>query len=550
MSETPCADHDLMPPDAHDEQTLLLAENRFHFLTDALQVGVVLHDARTQQILYVNPMACELLGLSEDQLLGRSSFDPEWHFVDADGRRIDHADYPAVRVARTGEPLPDLIVGAYRPRTRDYAWGMVRGRPLRDADGRMEQVLVSFSDITALRVAEQARLEALQEAERFRRALDQVPAYVYMKDAEGRYTYGNAQVLALFGVSAAELRGATDDRFFPPETVDVLRAIDRRVLAGDDSHEEITVDEPDGRVRYYVEVKTPLRDTADATTPSGILGITVDLTDRKALEEQLQQAQRLEAIGRLAGGIAHDFNNMLGVILGRAELALMSVSPDTPLHEDLREIRTAAERSGELTRHLLAFARRQHLLPRALELASEMPPLLRLLRRLISEDIPLHWQPADDLWPVWLDPTQLDQILTNLCVNARDAIRAVCADHVGASDAHAVAISADNASVDAAFCARHPEAFEGEYVRLAVHDTGAGIPDDVRPRIFEPFFTTKPLGEGTGLGLPTVFGTVRQAGGFLLLHSRPGDGATFAAYLPRSVEPADQRTPAPAVGTS
>jgi signal transduction histidine kinase len=226
----------------------------------------------------------------------------------------------------------------------------------------------------------------------------------------------------------------------------------------------------------------------------------------------------------------------------------MSAPPDTSLQEDLREIRSAAERSSELTRHLLAFARRQHLLPRTLELATEMPPLLRLLRRLISEDIPLRWEPAHDLWPVWLDPTQLDQILTNLCVNARDAIRAASDGETMAG--HAVTISADNATVDAAFCARHPEATEGEYVVLAVHDTGAGIPDDVRPRIFEPFFTTKPLGEGTGLGLPTVFGTVRQAGGFLLLHSQPGEGTTFAAYLPRSVEPADQRTPAPAVGTS
>jgi PAS domain S-box-containing protein len=539
-----------MPQDAPDQPPLPITEHRFRLLTDALQVGVVLHDARTQQILYVNPMACELLGLTEDQLLGRSSFDPEWHFVDAEGRRLAHDDFPAVRVAHSGEPLQNFIVGVFRPRTRDYAWGMVRGRPLRDADGRMEQVLVSFSDITALRLAEEARREALREAERFRRALDQVPAYVYMKDRDSRYTYGNAQVLALFGVTAEELPGAADERFFPPETVALLREIDLRVLAGHDSREELSVNEPDGRVRHYVEVKSPLRDAADPSVTTGVLGITIDLTERKALEEQLQQAQRLEAIGRLAGGIAHDFNNMLGVILGRAELALMSAPPDTSLHEDLREIRSAAERSSELTRHLLAFARRQHLLPRTLELAVEMPPLLRLLRRLIREDIPLRWQPASDVWPVWLDPTQLDQILTNLCVNARDAIRAASADGQVAQDVHAVTITAENAAVDAAFCARHAEASEGEYVVLAVHDTGGGIPDDVRPRIFEPFFTTKPLGEGTGLGLPTVFGTVRQAGGFLLLHSQPDEGTTFAAYLPRSLEPADQRTPAPALGTS
>ena len=530
-----------------DGSTLPFRDDAFRLLTDALQVGVVLHEADTQRILYGNPMACELLGLTEDQLLGRSSFDPEWHFVDADGRPLEHDEYPAIRVARSGEPVHDLIVGVFRPRTRDYAWGAVRGRPLFDATGTLRQVLVSFSDITALRRAEQERLAALGEAERFRRALDEVPAYVYMKGRDRCYVYANAAVLQLFGVSATELRGSPDSRFFPAATVAQLHDIDSRVLAGETTREEVVVTAPDGTTRHYLEIKSPLIEPFAPERITGILGISFDITDRKTLERQLQQSQRLESIGRLAGGVAHDFNNMLSVILGRTELALSSLPPDSSLQEDLHEIRHVATRSARLTRQLLAFARRQTVAPRLLDLDVELEAIRSILQRLIGADVTLDWQHPPGLWPVWLDPTQLDQILTNLCVNAHDAIGAAQSASSANARAHVVTIRAANVTVDRAFSASTADASEGDYVCLSVQDTGDGIAPEVLPRIFEPFFTTKPDGEGTGLGLATVFGTVRQAGGFVTVESRPGQGATFFAYLPRAAS--DAQRPSAAVDT-
>jgi len=248
-----------------------------------------------------------------------------------------------------------------------------------------------------------------------------------------------------------------------------------------------------------------------------------DVTEKRKLEAQLRQAQKMEAVGTLAGGVAHDFNNMLMVIIGHAELALQQIAPDQPLFANLQEIRKAAGRSADLTRQLLAFARKQSVVPKVLDLNETVEGMLKMLRRLIGEDIDLTWLPGEEGWPIKVDPSQIDQILANLCVNARDAIAGV----------GKITIETRNAIIDEAYCADHPEAIPGEYVLLAVSDDGCGMDKQTLDKIFEPFFTTKELGKGTGLGLATVYGIVKQNRGFVNVYSEPGQGSTFKIYLPR-----------------
>lgn len=255
-----------------------------------------------------------------------------------------------------------------------------------------------------------------------------------------------------------------------------------------------------------------------------------DITERKQteaerakLQEQLMQSQKMESVGRLAGGVAHDFNNMLGVILGHAELALMHLDPADRVCANLREISKTAERSADLTRQLLAFARKQTVAPKLLDLNETVAEMLKMLQRLIGEDIRLSWQPSPRLWQVRVDPSQIDQILANLCVNARDAI-----DGTGS-----ITIETANSTIDADYCAVNREAVPGQYVRLTVSDSGCGMDKETQSHIFEPFYTTKELGKGTGLGLATVYGAVKQNNGFINVYSEPGQGTTFSIYLPR-----------------
>ncbi len=261
----------------------------------------------------------------------------------------------------------------------------------------------------------------------------------------------------------------------------------------------------------------------------------------EALEAQLLHAQKMEAVGRLAGGVAHDFNNMLAVIAGHAEMALEQTVPDCPLYADLLAIQKAAQRSADLTRQLLAFARKQTIAPRVLDLNDTIAGMLKMLGRLIGEDIALLWKPANSLWPVNMDPAQIDQILANLVVNARDAIAGV----------GKITIETGRADFDESYCETHTGFIPGRYVLLVVSDNGCGMDKEVLAQLFDPFFTTKPQGRGTGLGLATVYGIVKQNHGFINVYSEPGQGSTFRIYLPRHA--ADQTgasptpTPAPAI---
>lgn len=258
------------------------------------------------------------------------------------------------------------------------------------------------------------------------------------------------------------------------------------------------------------------------------LGIVIDITDMKQVEaertsltEQLQHSQKMESVGRLAGGVAHDFNNMLQIILGYTELALGKTDPFDPLFSSFQEIQGAAQRSSLLTRQLLAFAREQTIAPVTLDLNDEISNMIKMLRRLLREEVVLVWRPGANLHQIKLDPSQIDQILINLCINAQDAI----------SGNGRIIIETENVTLDETYCSGHVEVVPGDYVALTISDTGCGMDTETLGHIFEPFFTTKEVGKGTGLGMATVYGIVKQNGGFIYVYSEPGQGTTFKIHL-------------------
>jgi PAS domain S-box-containing protein len=285
----------------------------------------------------------------------------------------------------------------------------------------------------------------------------------------------------------------------------------------------------DGESELWVRLDEALEENA-ARGRTVCRAILTDVTERKRsenekmkLQEQLVQAMKLEVIGKLAGGVAHEFNNMLGVIQGNAELALGQVPPDDPLHSILMHILQAARRSAKITARLLAFARKQQPSPEVIDLNSTLEAMLNTIKRLIGEDIDLVWRLKENLWPVKLDPLQVDQILTDICLNARDAI-----DGKGN-----IIIETENVSIDEAYCRQHTGCIPGEYVMLAVQDSGRGMDREIQGHLFEPFFSTKDVGQGPGLGLAAVHGIVAQNNGFINVISRPGQGTAFKIYLPR-----------------
>ena len=320
-------------------------------------------------------------------------------------------------------------------------------------------------------------------------------------------------------------------------TPDYSRYLEHRMLYADGSDGHVAV-------RFFV-----VKDQSGKTIKT--YGVNQDITERKKVEEeqkrlqsQLIQAQKMESVGRLAGGVAHDFNNMLGVILGHTEMAMEQVDPSQPLHGDLEEIRKAAVRSADLTRQLLAFARKQTIAPRVLDLNQTVAGMLKMLRRLIGEDIDLVWKPGHALWPVKMDPSQIDQALANLCVNARDSISGV----------GRVTIETQNTTLDEVSWNDQTTFTPGDYVLLSVSDSGCGMDQETLAHLFEPFFTTKAVGKGTGLGLATVYGIIKQNHGGISVDSQPGQGTSFKIYLPRHQSKAElmpeTRRAQPAAGGS
>jgi two-component system cell cycle sensor histidine kinase/response regulator CckA len=359
--------------------------------------------------------------------------------------------------------------------------------------------------------------------------IESIPGAFYMLDSMGRYVRWNAyQRDVILGLSDEEMAGRNAMATFHPD--DRSEAIERMRRVLETGQEDIA----EGRVllcggpdyRWFLMTG---RRIIIAGMPY-IIGTGVDITDRKHAEEeneslgqQLQHSQKMELVGKLAGGIAHDFNNMLAVILGHAEALLEETSPEEDGRSHLDSILKAASRSADLTRQLLAFARRQVVLPKVLELDTAVEGTLSILQRLIGEHVALRWHPGSAGTRIKIDPSQIDQILTNLCVNARDSI-----EQTGT-----VIISTASVHLDRRVPAEEsPDHLPGHYAVISVEDTGAGMDPEVLSHIFEPFFTTKDLGRGTGLGLSTIYGIVKQNHGFIEVSSNPGRGSRFSIHLP------------------
>jgi PAS domain S-box-containing protein len=517
-------------------QTNAYLENIFEDSPDA--IGIVDNDGR---FIRWNKMAEDLIGYTFEDMKGKSAYDL---YADKDHlgkmlmslRREGSVKKWEMRLERKdGSIAPlEISIGLLKDCQKETLGSVCVAR---DLSGIKETLAALKASNERLYREISERKQADQTVERLRRQneliLNSAGEGILGLDREGRHTFVNPAATGMLGYMADELIGRKshdlyhhtreDGGAYPEEDCPIVQAF--RYGKFSQFAEEVfwRKDGTGFPVRYS---------SAPIIEEGEVVGAVVTFRDitvykreekeRKKLEEQLLQAQKMESVGRLAGGVAHDFNNMLGVIIGRAEMALNKGVSTEGLQHNLEEILKAGLRSADLTRQLLAFARKQTAVPKILDLNDTISGMLKMLRRLIGEDVDLFWVPELDLWKVKIDPSQVDQILANLAVNARDAISGV----------GAITMRTENVLVDDSN-GETPEFIPGEYVLLTVSDTGAGMSQEVRENIFEPFFTTKELGKGTGLGLSTVYGIVKQNDGFIYVTSEPGKGTTFKIYLPR-----------------
>ncbi len=490
------------------ETDLAESRNMFEAITSQSHEGVTVADT-DGNYTYVNQTFCEMMGYAKDELLQMTVFDVK-------GKDQDKSSFARSQSTREGVPIQVVL----KRKDGTEFTSEVLGKVVEFNDEK--SVLGIVRDITERTSSE----EALKESEELLVAAQKAARLGhYVLDIKSGRWHNSQELADIFGLD--------DD--FERDVAGWLKIVhpDFRETVSTYLQEHVLTNHQKFDMEYkIIDLKTQrvkwvhglgeLKFDADHNAQE-MFGVIQDITETKKLEEQLRQAQKMESIGRLAGGVAHDFNNMLSVILGHADLALDQVDPSQPLHADLAEIRATAERSADLTRQLLAFARKQTIAPRVLDLNDTVAGMLVMLRRIIGEDLDLSWLPGTDVWPVKIDPSQIDQILVNLCVNSRDAIESV----------GKVTIETRNTAFDAAYCTDHPGFVVGEYVRLAVSDNGRGMDKKTLSKLYEPFFTTKGLGLGTGLGLATVYGIVKQNNGFINVYSEPDLGTTLKVYLPR-----------------
>ena len=512
---------------------------------DATPNIIAIHDT-DHKIVWANRAYLKATGHSLQEIQGKKCYSA-W------GLDTLCRGCPVTLSIEDGEPHEAELT----PQNQDHwpisqgAW-LSKSAPLKDAKGRIIGAVETAYDITARKQAEDAlkqlnteletrirqrTAELAESAEILKIAFDLSPIGKALVTPDGRSLRGNKELCRMLGYSQEELLMKTFKEITHPDDLEADLVNMKLMLAGEiDAYEiEKRYFHKDGNIVWAQLNVSLARDSAGQ--PLFFIAQVQDITKRKQAEKesevltaQLVQAQKMGAVGRLAGGVAHDFNNMLQVILGRTSIALAQVDSAQPLFGDLEEVCKAAERSADLTRQLLAFARKQAIAPKVVDLNETVEGMLKMLRRLIGENIDLAWHPGESLWPVNIDPTQIDQLLANLCINARDAI----------ADVGKITIETKNIVFDETYCAIHGGFVPGEFVRLAVSDDGHGMGKEIHDKIFEPFFTTKPFGQGTGMGLATVYGIVKQNGGFINVDSEPRQGTTFHLYLPRHAGKADK----------
>ncbi|MBL8983807.1 MAG: response regulator [Gemmatimonadetes bacterium] len=489
------------------------------------EAAVSAFELPSRRLLFANQRFAELWGTTRERIARDGVLGLELEFATADGQPYPPGWRPADLVLERGDLVREHLV-MIRTRGRTWRHYSLSGTPLRDADGRISGVVFSTVDATERAAAETA-LSASED--RLRRLTDAVPGCVYQfeqaPNGTRTFTFISGGMRDLLNTPAHDPVPTFEDLLVRVASGDrerLLRSLDDAAHSPARWTEEFLVELTDGTRKW-------IRGTAVPDPSPGDRGITwngllLDVTDRKRLEDDLLQVQKMESIGRLAGGVAHDFNNILTAIRGNVDLLLESIEESHPHVGELRDIQDAAQRATTLTRQLLAFSRKQALQVRAIDLGALVRDMEKMLRRVIGEDIVLLTQPSDDAGLVRADPGQVEQVLMNLAINARDAMPD---GGLLTLETRAVLLEPGNATG----LGLPP----GEYVSLVVRDTGHGMDDQVKARIFDPFFTTKPAGKGTGLGLAMVYGIVRQSGGGITVDTAVGRGTTFRIYLPRAV---------------
>jgi PAS domain S-box-containing protein len=495
------------------EQALQESETRFREIAEKTREVFWVTDPAKTRMLYISPAYEEIWGRTCASVYARPmSFVEAIHPDDREG--------VSARMASQARGQYDEVYRIRRP-DGSLRWIHDRAFPVQGPAGELLRIVGSAQDITALKLTEQA----LRESEgRYRNLFESAPDGILVADSEGRYIDANPTALGMLGYPREELIGMTSADILAPKEAARVDAALAEINQGVEHRHEWQFRRKDGS-KFDADV------LATVMTDGRILALIRDASERRRMEDQLRQSQKMEAVGRLAGGVAHDFNNSLGVILGYTELLVRQAGEGQ--RGKLEQILKATKRATGLTRQLLAFSRKQIVDPKVLDINALLSDLEQMVGRLIGEDIDLAIVPGADLGQVKADPGQLEQVVMNLCVNARDAM----------PDGGLLRIETANAEVDADQATRNEPMAAGRYVMLVVSDTGCGIAEEMLSKIFEPFFTTKEEGKGTGLGLAMVYGTVKQAGGYLWVHSEVGRGTTFQIYLPRIDEPAE----APAV---
>lgn len=493
--------------------------------------GVISMD-KFGRIRHMNPVAERLTGWSEaearDKPLGEV-----FHIIHEETREVLNDPDEEVLQKKGIVKLPDAVLLIARDGTEHPIADSAA--PINEGRDKLIGIVLVFSDVTKEREARRA----LSESERrYRNFFMEDITGDFISTPEGELLDCNPAFIKLLGLKSAEeaKKQNMTTLFSSPEASDDLLKLLRKEKKVVDH--ELEMRRVDGKPIQVIENVTGKFDNNGNLIK--IQGYLFDITDRKKLEQQLLQAQKMEAVGRLAGGVAHDFNNQLSVIIGYSEMALEEAAKSGNIrHDYLQEILKAARHSADLTRQLLAFARRQIISPKVLDLNDTITDILKMLQRLIGEDIDLIRKPGTGLGKVKIDPSQVDRILANLLVNARDAISGV----------GRIVIRTENVVFDEAYCADHLGFFPGEFVLLEVSDNGCGMDKETLANIFEPFFSTKEQGKGTGLGLATVYGIVKQNEGFINVYSEPGEGTTFRIYLSRFGDEASCAPAAPAPET-
>jgi two-component system, cell cycle sensor histidine kinase and response regulator CckA len=503
------------------------AGRRFRALIEHSDDGIILRDAGGT-IQYASPAACRMLGHDLSELIGRTGLS----LIHPDDRAAGQALFARV----LGEPeTPHQVQIRWRRSDGAYRW--LEGVSVNLLhDPAVAAIVTNSRDVTERKAAE-AALRASET--RYRLAARATSDAIWEWDLLADTIEWNEGVQTLFGYAADEVapeRAWWIDRIHPDDHARVRAGIQAVIAGGAQSwSDEFRFRRADGSWADVIDRGHVVHD--ERGRPVRMIGAMANVTEPRRLEAELRQSQKMEAVGRLAGGIAHDFNNLLTVISGRSDLLLHRLRTDDPVRKDVELIKRVGERAATLTRQLLAFSRKQVLQTRVLALDMVVADLEPMLQRLIGEDIALVTTIAPGVGRVQADPAQLEQVVLNLVVNARDAITGGGRISVGVADVE----------LDAAFVVANPSAKEGPHVMLAVSDTGAGIPPEVQPRIFEPFFTTKEPGRGTGLGLAMVYGIVKQHEGTIVVDSEAGRGTTFRVYLRRVAAPADAEVGPPAL---